>query len=124
MTRSQEALIQSLPAGGAISAFRIIRGGSSGFAFQASSSTGPYLGISASTDTSSGDQVGFVATGSTTWVQAGSTISVGTNGAECTSDSTGRAVTAGSGNHVACIVLEPAFVVNQLVRCIVQNYKI
>lgn len=118
----QLSLIESLPAGGTINPYRIVRGGSNGYVYQASGSTGPFLGISLETTTESGDNADFVI-GGLHYVQAGGAITVTGNGVECTADSSGRAVPASAGNHVACVVLESA-VQDQLVRCRVVSYKI
>jgi len=120
----QNSIVFSLPAGNTVNPYRIVRGGSTGYGFQASSATGPFLGVSTDTLAEVGDTVAFVPPGNLATVQAGGTITVtSANGVECTADSSGRAVAAAAGNHVACIVLESA-VTNQLVRCLVTSYKI
>jgi len=119
----QNSMVFSLPAGNTVNPYRIVRGGSDGSAFQASTATGPFLGVSTDTTAEVGDTVAFVPPGNLATVQAGGTITVTSNGVECTADSSGRAVAAQAGNHVACIVLESA-VANQLVRCLVTSYKI
>jgi hypothetical protein len=113
---SNPELFKSFTAGGAINAYRIVKLSTATTAVAAAAATDSLIGVSADLTVASGERVDVLLEG-IAFVEAGAAVTIG---AQVTSDSVGRCVTAapaaGVNNRVIGIAMEDASAAGDVIR--------